>query len=96
MHLAATHKTVAGPFYHGTKADLRPGDLVTPGYRSNYGHGQRTNGWVYMSAILSPWAAELASGDQSARGGRLTLANGVLADAAHGEIRDFAAGRFGS
>jgi rifampin ADP-ribosylating transferase len=25
-----------GPFYHGTRADLRVGDLLTPGYRSNY------------------------------------------------------------
>lgn len=25
-----------GPFYHGTKADLGVGDLLTPGYRSNY------------------------------------------------------------
>lgn len=52
-----------GPFYHGTKADLKVGDLVTPGYRSNYAHGRRTSRWVYMSAILSAWAAELASGD---------------------------------
>jgi hypothetical protein len=26
----------AGPFYHGTRADLRIGDLLTPGYQSNY------------------------------------------------------------
>jgi hypothetical protein len=25
-----------GPFFHGTKADLRPGELLTPGWRSNY------------------------------------------------------------
>jgi rifampin ADP-ribosylating transferase len=25
-----------GPFYHGTRAELRIGDLLTPGYRSNY------------------------------------------------------------
>ena len=25
-----------GPFYHGTKADLQVGDLLTPGSRSNY------------------------------------------------------------
>lgn len=65
--MAATHEAIAGPFYHGTKADLRPGDLVTPGYRSNYGHGRRTSAWVYMSAILSPWAAELAFGDGPGR-----------------------------
>ncbi|KTS13318.1 hypothetical protein RSA3_05220 [Microbacterium testaceum] len=26
----------AGPFFHGTKAALRVGDLLTPGFRSNY------------------------------------------------------------
>jgi hypothetical protein len=26
----------AGPFFHGTRADLRVGDLLTPGFRSNY------------------------------------------------------------
>ena len=26
----------AGPFFHGTKADLRVGDLLTLGRRSNY------------------------------------------------------------
>ena len=25
-----------GPFYHGTRADLKTGDLLTPGLRSNY------------------------------------------------------------
>ncbi|MFN8074077.1 MAG: NAD(+)--rifampin ADP-ribosyltransferase [Kineosporiaceae bacterium] len=25
-----------GPFFHGTKAALRPGDLLAAGYRSNY------------------------------------------------------------
>ncbi|HSL37001.1 MAG TPA: NAD(+)--rifampin ADP-ribosyltransferase, partial [Arthrobacter sp.] len=26
-----------GPFYHGTKADLKPGDLLKPGHDSNFG-----------------------------------------------------------
>ena len=58
---------ISGPFYHGTKADLKPGDLITPGYRSNYSHGERTSPWVYMSATLSPWGAELARGDGPGR-----------------------------
>ena len=24
-------------FYHGTKANLKPGDLIEPGYNSNFG-----------------------------------------------------------
>jgi rifampin ADP-ribosylating transferase len=65
--LAAADKVISGPFYHGTKADLKPGDLITPGHRSNYGHGERTSPWVYMSATLSPWGAELAQGDGPGR-----------------------------
>ncbi len=66
--MAANDEVVSGPFYHGTRADLKPGDLITPGYRSNYGHGgERTSTWVYMSATLSPWGAELAQGDGPGR-----------------------------
>jgi hypothetical protein len=65
--LAANDEVISGPFYHGTKADLKPGDLITPGYRSNYGHGERKTRWVYMSATLSPWGAELARGDGPGR-----------------------------
>ena len=51
-------------FYHGTKADLRPGDLLAPGYNSNYGQRKRAN-HVYFSATLDAavWGAELAAGD---------------------------------
>jgi rifampin ADP-ribosylating transferase len=65
--LAGNDEAVSGPFYHGTKADLKPGDLITPGYRSNYGNGERKSAWVYMSATLSPWGAELALGDGPGR-----------------------------
>jgi hypothetical protein len=66
-NVAATDKVISGPFYHGTKADLKPGDLISPGYRSNYGHGERTSPWVYMTATLSPLGAELARGDGPGR-----------------------------
>jgi hypothetical protein len=65
--LAATDEPVHGPFYHGTKADLKPGDLIEPGYRSNYGHRKRKSRWVYMSATLSALGAELAQGDGPGR-----------------------------
>ena len=38
-----------GPFFHGTKADLRPGDLLTPGWRSNYGSGRQAR-HIYLTA----------------------------------------------
>lgn len=65
--LTAPDNVISGPFYHGTKADLKPGDLISPGYRSNYGHAERTSPWVYMTATLSPLGAELARGDGPGR-----------------------------
>jgi len=40
-----------GPFYHGTKADLKTGDLLEPNYNSNYGEGKKAN-YVYLTATL--------------------------------------------
>lgn len=56
------------PFYHGTRADLRPGDLIVPGYASNYGSGRQAS-WIYFSATLEAaiWGAELAQGDARER-----------------------------
>lgn len=53
-----------GPFFHGTRADLRPGDLLTPGHRSNYG-SRRTSTHVYVTTSRegAPLAAVLADGD---------------------------------
>lgn len=57
-----------GPFFHGTRAVLRPGDLLTPGWRSNYGSGRRAK-HIYLTATRdgAPLAAELAAGDGPAR-----------------------------
>ncbi|HEX7114911.1 MAG TPA: NAD(+)--rifampin ADP-ribosyltransferase, partial [Steroidobacter sp.] len=37
-------------FYHGTRADLKPGDLIQGGYSSNY--TERRSPWVYFSETL--------------------------------------------
>jgi len=57
-----------GPFYHGTKADLKSGDLIAPSHNSNYGERKRAN-FVYLTATLDAaiWGAELAVGDTSGR-----------------------------
>jgi hypothetical protein len=57
-----------GPFFHGTKADLRAGDLLTPGWRSNYGSGRQAK-HIYLTATRAgaPLAAELARGDGPGR-----------------------------
>jgi rifampin ADP-ribosylating transferase len=50
-------------YYHGTKVDLAIGDLIGPGYASNYGSRKRAN-FVYLTATLeaATWGAELAVG----------------------------------
>lgn len=53
-----------GPLYHGTKADLQIGDLITPGHPSNYG-ARKTANFVYLTAIKegAALAAQLAFGE---------------------------------
>jgi hypothetical protein len=53
-----------GPFFHGTKADLRIGDLLTAGYRSNYRSDVVMN-HIYFTALRdgAGLAAELATGE---------------------------------
>src|ERR1700754_1556476 len=55
-------------FYHGTKTDLKPGDLIEPGYNSNYGK-RKTAAYVYLTATLeaATWGAELALGEGPGR-----------------------------
>jgi rifampin ADP-ribosylating transferase len=57
-----------GPFFHGTRADVRPGDLLTPGWRSNYGSGRQAK-HIYLTASRegAPLAAELARGEGPGR-----------------------------
>lgn len=54
--------------YHGTKAKLKQGDLIEPGYNSNYGKRKKAL-YVYVSATLdaAAWGAELALGDGPGR-----------------------------
>ena len=57
----------ARTFYHGTKADLKPGDLIQGGYTSNY--TDRKSPWAYFTETLhaATWGAELANGDGPGR-----------------------------
>ena len=54
--------------YHGARADLKPGDLIAPGYASNYGKNKKA-AYVYLAATLDAaiWGAELALGEGSGR-----------------------------
>jgi tetratricopeptide (TPR) repeat protein len=53
-----------GPFYHGTRADLQVGDLLTAGRESNY-QPELVMNHIYFTALISGagLAAALAKGD---------------------------------
>ncbi len=57
-----------GPFFHGTKADLQIGDLLTAGFRSNY-RPEVVMNHIYFTALRdgAGLAAELAAGDTAPR-----------------------------
>jgi hypothetical protein len=52
------------PFFHGTKADLRVGEFLTAGYRSNY-RPEVVMNHIYFTALPdgAGLAAELAPGE---------------------------------
>lgn len=66
--MAAINDPNSQRFYHGTKADLKPGDLIVPGYSSNYGKRKKA-AYVYLTATLDAaiWGAELALGEAPGR-----------------------------
>jgi hypothetical protein len=57
-------EVVEWPLYHGTRADLTPGDLIKPGHTPNFGKTDRRSNYVYLSRTLeaATWGAELAVG----------------------------------
>lgn len=57
------------PLYHGTRADLKPGDLIKPGHTPNFGKKDRTTTYVYLTRTLdaATWGAELAAGEGPGR-----------------------------
>jgi hypothetical protein len=57
-----------GPFYHGTKADLKVGDLLTAGFPSNYKPEIIMN-HIYFTALPNGagLAAEIAPGEGDGR-----------------------------
>jgi len=67
-----TNESVQSPFsqtfFHGTKADLRIGDLIETGITSNYGKKKKAK-YIYLTATLDAaiWGAELAAGAEPER-----------------------------
>lgn len=66
MSSAAT--MFAQSFFHGTRADLKPGDLIVVGYQSNFTDDKPLS-WIYFAATLDAaiWGAELAAGSGPGR-----------------------------
>lgn len=56
-----------GPFFHGTKATLKIGDLLEPQHLSNY--QDKKSNHIYFTATLdaAKWGAELASSSSKER-----------------------------
>jgi rifampin ADP-ribosylating transferase len=67
--MAVTDDLNSQRFYHGAKADLKPGDLIEPGYPLNTAKGDRTASYVYLTSTLdaAAWEAELAPGEGPGR-----------------------------
>lgn len=61
--------TGVGRFFHGTKADLRVGDLIECGHAANFGDLDRATTYVYLTGTLdaATWGAELALGEGRGR-----------------------------
>ncbi|TYB86067.1 NAD(+)--rifampin ADP-ribosyltransferase [Oceaniovalibus sp. ACAM 378] len=58
----------AQTYFHGTKANLKIGDLIQVGYQSNFADTQPLS-WVYFTSTMDTaiWGAELSAGDAPER-----------------------------
>ena len=67
--LRVTGEVTEWRLYHGTRADLKPGDLIEPGQTPNFGRRDRTTTYVYLTRTLdaATWGAELAAGEGPGR-----------------------------
>lgn len=54
----------AQTYFHGTKADLKVGDLIEVGFNSNYGQKKNAK-YIFLTATMDAaiWGAELSLGD---------------------------------
>ena len=72
MEQSKNDKTIQTPFaqtyFHGTKADLKLGDLIEVGNNSNFGE-RRNAKYIFLTATLDAaiWGAELAFGEAQER-----------------------------
>lgn len=62
--MSASATMFAQSYFHGTRADLKPGDRIVVGHKSNFTEADPLS-WVYFAGTLDAaiWGAELAAGD---------------------------------
>ena len=67
--LRVTGEVTEWALYHGTRADLKPGNLIKPGHTTNFGNRTRAANYVYLTRTLdaATWGAELAAGEAPGR-----------------------------
>jgi len=58
----------AQTYFHGTKADLKVGDVIEPGFNSNFGKRKNAK-YIFLTATLDAaiWGAELSFGEGKER-----------------------------
>ncbi|WP_339608044.1 NAD(+)--rifampin ADP-ribosyltransferase [uncultured Roseivirga sp.] len=66
--MLTVHTPFTQTYFHGTKADLKLGELLNVGYNSNFGKQSKAK-YLYFTATLDPavWGAELALGEMRER-----------------------------
>jgi hypothetical protein len=66
--MSATAGIFARQYFHGTRADLKTGDLIVVGHPSNFVEVGSLS-WVYFTGTLDAaiWGAELAAGSERER-----------------------------
>lgn len=56
------YEHVEGPFYHGSKSVLSPGDELVPGFGSNFQEGRVSNNIYFTASVdTAAWGAQLAT-----------------------------------
>jgi hypothetical protein len=67
--VAATYDRSPQRFFYGTKADLKPGDLIEPGEPSDLGERDRTTTVIHLNGSVdaAAWQSELAPGEGPGR-----------------------------